>query len=769
MKEPDPLSISTLGVLGVGDDDGPAHPGLVVRRKPFALLVYLLLGKESGAYHQRDALAAMFWPESTQRRARASLRQALTIIERHLGPAFERRGSEEVRATPGAFRLDVHEFLDDVREGDWLAAIGRYHGPFLQAVHIADSRSFERWVDGWQIQVADAHRQALNALEAERDMGAPAGSVSGEGARAGVAARAPADGGARAHEDAAGPRAPRRWLTAAALVVVASAVALGWAVQPRTAPAGGGATRVLVAPFRVDADRSPATPLALSIMIGDQIALVDSVDVVSGLSLVWTDDDEVFGDAADEARLARVAERLRAEVLVRGAILAPRPGSWEVMAEVVDARSGRVLGTPILSAGTDVPLTTLVQDVGARAATRIAERYQPLQDMRGTLGAAPDPPPFPAYLELAEAMRAFGHGSPQRAEEHARRALAIAPGFVAAQIEVAVQRANRDAPHESDSIVRTIRAREPHLSVWDRERLTWLEAALRGDRATRLAVARRRDAEMPSYQLAYELSELGRVTESLDVLERPGAVRPASFRGRELWLRAVNLHRLGRHAEEAAAADRHRRELPEESLGIRMHARALAAKADEAGLRRLMDEAREANTESRLLPALVAFEAGTELVAHGWADEGRRWLERSLSLYPDVSSTPRAANVEYLRVMMAAERWDEARTALSTLLEGDPENLELLGSRAVLEARDGDRATAERIYGDLAAERPFSHGARALWQARIAAALGWDDRIAGLLALAVGRGAARPAWVHAFPEWRYLTDRRALDRWLAVS
>ncbi len=44
------------------------------RRKAMTLLVYLAV---TGRSHRRDALATLFWPESTQSRARSSLRRDL--------------------------------------------------------------------------------------------------------------------------------------------------------------------------------------------------------------------------------------------------------------------------------------------------------------------------------------------------------------------------------------------------------------------------------------------------------------------------------------------------------------------------------------------------------------------------------------------------------------------------------------------------------------------------------------------------------------------
>ena len=115
--------VVTLGALSVTPLPDSDRTALVRRRKPFALLVYLLLGKPGGDFHQRESLCALLWPESSSRKARASLRQAIAVIERHLGPVIERRGREEVRIVPDEVLIDAAELERAVRAGDWRKAV----------------------------------------------------------------------------------------------------------------------------------------------------------------------------------------------------------------------------------------------------------------------------------------------------------------------------------------------------------------------------------------------------------------------------------------------------------------------------------------------------------------------------------------------------------------------------------------------------------------------------------------------------------------------
>ena len=68
--------------------------------------------------------------------------------------------------------------------------------------------------------------------------------------------------------------------------------------------------------------------------------------------------------------------------------------------------------------------------------------------------------------------------------------------------------------------------------------------------------------------------------------------------------------------------------------------------------------------------------------------------------------------------------------------------------------------------------RPAGGNPRGLddvWLARIAAAIGEEERVVPILERGVQKGGARPGWVHVHPEWRYMKDRAALNRWLTPN
>lgn len=133
--------------------------------KRFALLAYLALARPRG-WQRRDAIVAMFWPESTQERARRALRDAIYVLRRELGEGVvEGRGSEEVRLAP-SIAVDVHAFEEALAAGDLDGALAWYRGDLLAAFHLNDLPEFGQWLDQERDRL---RRLALQAARTRRD------------------------------------------------------------------------------------------------------------------------------------------------------------------------------------------------------------------------------------------------------------------------------------------------------------------------------------------------------------------------------------------------------------------------------------------------------------------------------------------------------------------------------------------------------------------------------------------------------------------------
>ncbi len=155
------LHVRLLGSPGIELDDKPI---VVDTRKAIALLAYLVVTRQQ---HRRDSLAALFWPESEQSRARASLRRTLSSLNTAIGPDWLVTTRETIGFQPaGEFALDLDDFhgkLDFARESgepafdELNAAVSLYRDDFMAGFALRDSPPF----DDWQYIQADAARRDL--------------------------------------------------------------------------------------------------------------------------------------------------------------------------------------------------------------------------------------------------------------------------------------------------------------------------------------------------------------------------------------------------------------------------------------------------------------------------------------------------------------------------------------------------------------------------------------------------------------------------------
>lgn len=144
------------------------------RRKALALLVYLA---SSGQAHSRDALATLFWPDHSQRRARTYLRRDLAVLNTSpVGTWLAISGDTVELKRTGDFWLDVEHFgrlLSGCQSHAHAAAVvcseclslltaaaTLYTDDFLAGFTLRDSREF----DDWQFFQAESLRQELASV-----------------------------------------------------------------------------------------------------------------------------------------------------------------------------------------------------------------------------------------------------------------------------------------------------------------------------------------------------------------------------------------------------------------------------------------------------------------------------------------------------------------------------------------------------------------------------------------------------------------------------
>jgi peptide/nickel transport system substrate-binding protein len=150
------LVISLLGPPRIECGGAPIEPET---RKAVALLAYLALTAER---HSRDALAALFWPESSQAHARGALRYTLASLKKALGDDWLAIDRETISLRhDDSIWLDVAAFrrrLDECRtHGHSIQevcsacltpltdSVAVYHDHFMAGFTLRDSPSFDEW------------------------------------------------------------------------------------------------------------------------------------------------------------------------------------------------------------------------------------------------------------------------------------------------------------------------------------------------------------------------------------------------------------------------------------------------------------------------------------------------------------------------------------------------------------------------------------------------------------------------------------------------
>ncbi len=107
MNESEPLRIFLFGQFRLTRKGTPLRLSF---RKAEALFAYLVLAPEA---HPREKLAALFWGDSTDAQARASLRNALAVIRRALGKEVLVTETDTIRLNPDfPLWVDAREFSD---------------------------------------------------------------------------------------------------------------------------------------------------------------------------------------------------------------------------------------------------------------------------------------------------------------------------------------------------------------------------------------------------------------------------------------------------------------------------------------------------------------------------------------------------------------------------------------------------------------------------------------------------------------------------------
>lgn len=140
------FELRTFGVPALLDGDGRPVSALMRQPKRLALLAFVAIGHPDGC--RRDLLISRFWPESATTPARNALRQALTMLRRHLGGETlpDPRG-EVIRVDPVCLGVDAIDFEHAFAGEDLSGALALYRGEFLAGLHLSGLPDVEHWIE----------------------------------------------------------------------------------------------------------------------------------------------------------------------------------------------------------------------------------------------------------------------------------------------------------------------------------------------------------------------------------------------------------------------------------------------------------------------------------------------------------------------------------------------------------------------------------------------------------------------------------------------
>jgi len=158
------IEFRVLGSVELRGADGEEILSVLRQPKRIALLTYLGVARPR-AFHRKDELVDLFWPESNQQQARAALRRSLYFLRHALGrDAILSRGREEVGLNWEWVRCDARDLDEALTGGKNEQATDLFRGDLLPAFFLSGCPGFERWLEVERGRIRDATAAAAWAL-----------------------------------------------------------------------------------------------------------------------------------------------------------------------------------------------------------------------------------------------------------------------------------------------------------------------------------------------------------------------------------------------------------------------------------------------------------------------------------------------------------------------------------------------------------------------------------------------------------------------------
>ena len=158
------IEFRVLGATSLSDPSGHRELASVLGQpKRVGLLAYLTLATESGFIH-RDKLMGIFWPESSQDRARHSLNQSVHWLRQALGAEVIVTNGDGVRIDHAELWCDATAFQQALDEDDTGAALELYTGELLPGLYLSECAEFEMWLEEERARLKHSAERAVLTL-----------------------------------------------------------------------------------------------------------------------------------------------------------------------------------------------------------------------------------------------------------------------------------------------------------------------------------------------------------------------------------------------------------------------------------------------------------------------------------------------------------------------------------------------------------------------------------------------------------------------------
>jgi tRNA A-37 threonylcarbamoyl transferase component Bud32/TolB-like protein len=433
-------------------------------------------------------------------------------------------------------------------------------------------------------------------------------------------------------------------------------------------------------------------------------------------------------------------------------------GMLQVQAAIMEMAANQPLYAIEPAEGKREKAMEIVGRVRQRVLDAVAARY--LNPLFNLLVEETKPPPFVAQREFAEGCELF-ESDLAAAAAYFKRASEMDNEFVLPGIELSITINNQGKLQESAAELDRVERTHLQLTTAARRRIDWTRANLAGRLEEQYSMARdivklEPGSAWDACNLAFSASMANRPREASEAFQTgcsEGFQPSHTFYVYMLMYWTGNLHLLGEHEKELQIARRAQGAYPH-ILNVRaFEARALAAQGRTEEVKKVVEEiltipSKWAFTTCCLphaTPAYVMLAAAEELRAHDRREDSLKMADRAVDWYR--SRVGDEAKQEDARSGLGdsfylAEQWEEARGVFTRLAAEHPDNIYYQGRVGTLAARRGDRATAERIAGELQRlKNPDLYGDQTSRSARIFALLGDRKRAVALLREAVAQGA----------------------------